>query len=224
MIVASLALLGATAGWKIASFPHVASRIAVHASPPPAYAAPAAAPDAVQLDHLFLTVQHEASIPACHTMADQLGFAVPCPNLLPTDAFISGPACCIFGNPKVAPLFVLESHFTAPAGYPPAEASSGPATGHLVIIAERRTPIASALSCQTTISDGTGPPIWGSTSYWELCHVPGTNQGHRILEWETAGIAYSVSLHGETEENRTAIALIAVHLDLVEPGVGGADG
>ena len=151
-------------------------------------------------------------------MADRLGFAVPCPDLLPSDAVISGPACCIFGNPNVPPLFVLESHFTAPTGYPPAEASSGPAPGHLVIIAERRSPISSALACQTTIPDGPGPAIWGAASYWERCPGPGTNKSHVILEWDSAGIAYSVSLHGETVENRAAVALIAGGVTVVEPG------
>ena len=63
-----------------------------------------------------------------------------------------------------------------------------------------------------------GPPVAGAPSHWETCDGSGSNAGHLILVWEAAGIDYSISLHGETPENRAAIVLMAEQLTLVQPG------
>ena len=209
----SAVLVVAATGWKIATSAHTDPRpAAVSSSIPPALVAPR---DAVRLRFLYLTPQHGSGLAACRAMAARLGFAVPCPDLLPTDATISSPSCCTFGNPNVAPLFVLEEHFRAPAGYQVAEPSDIP-RGHLVIVATRRTPLSSALTCESTTPAGEGPQIWAGRSFWEVCAGSGSNNGHVSLEWELAGIAYSVSLHGDTPENRSAVTLIAGHLELVQ--------
>jgi len=216
VIVASVALLAVAGGWRLAAYPVVPARVAVTTTMLPV---PTAPPDGLRLPHLFLTPQHGASATACQEMADRLNFAVPCPDLLPVDATISGPDCCIFSNPNVAPLFVLEFHFRAPTGYPPSELSrDGIPRGHLVIIGQHLTATSSALACSATTPAGDGPPVGGAPSHWETCGGSGSNAGHLILEWEAAGIDYSISLHGETPENRAAIVLMAEQLTLVAPG------
>jgi hypothetical protein len=211
VIALSTTLVVVVGGWKVAAWAHPPTA-AVKTSLP---AALVASHDAVRLEHLYLTPQHGAGLTSCQAMAARLGFAVPCPDLLPTDATISSPICCTFGNPNVAPLFVLEDHFRAPPGYPVAEPSDIP-RGHLVIVATRRTPLSAALTCESTTPAGVGPRIWANPAYWEVCAGGGSNRGHVILEWEQAGIAYSVSLHGDTPENRSAVELIARHLQLVQ--------
>jgi hypothetical protein len=214
VIGASVALLAIVGAWKLASYPPVIPRVPLVAKVQPAPAVPA---NAVRVQNLFLVPQLGAPVLACQKMADGLGFAVPCPELLPSDAIISDPRCCISINPRVPPLFVLEFHFRSPAGYPGAELSNdGIPRGHLVIIGQRRSAASAALACEATIPDGDGPTIDGSPSYWQRCPGPGANAGHLILEWEVGGISYSVSLHGYTEENRAAIELIAEEIQLVD--------
>ncbi len=216
MIVASVALLAVAGGWKLAAYPVVPARVALTTTVVPV---PTAPPDALRLPHLFLGPQNGTNFTACQEMADRLGFAVPCPGLLPVDATISGPDCCIFSNPNVAPLFVLEYHFRAPTGYPSSELSrDGIPRGHLVIIGQHLTATSSALACSATTPAGVGPPVGGASSHWETCGGSGSNAGHLILEWEAAGIDYSISLHGETPENRAAIVLMAERMTLVPPG------
>lgn len=214
MIGASVALLAIVGAWKLATYPPVIPRVPLVPKVEPV---PAVPDNAVRVQDLFLVPQLGAPVLACQEMADGLGFAVPCPELLPSNATISDARCCIFKIPKVPPLFVLDFHFRAPAGYPGAELSNdGIARGHLVIIGERRSAASAALACQATIPDGDGPTIDGSPSYWQRCPGPGAEAGHLILEWEVNGISYSVSLHGYTEENRAAIELIAEEIQLVE--------
>lgn len=76
--------------------------------------------------------------------------------------------------------------------------------------------MSSALTCESTTPAGDGPQIWAGPSFWEFCASRGSDNGHVILEWELAGIAYAVSLHGDTAENRSAVTLIAGHLKLVQ--------
>ena len=80
MIVASIALLALAGGWRLAAYPVVPARVALT---PTAVPVPTAPPDALRLPHLFLTPQKGANTIACQEMADRLGFAVPCPDLLP---------------------------------------------------------------------------------------------------------------------------------------------
>jgi len=153
VIVASVALLAVAGGWRLAAYPVVPARVAVA---PTVVPMPTAPPDALRLPVLFLTPQHGANTVACQEMADRLNFAVPCPDLLPVDATISGPDCCIFTNPNVSPLFVLEFHFRAPTGYQSSELSrDGIPRGHLVIIGQHLTATSSALACSATTPAGT---------------------------------------------------------------------
>ena len=128
--------------------------------------------------HLYLSFQHGTLGRACGAMAARLDYPVACPNLLPTDATILGSDCCIFSNPRIAPLFVLESHFVASAGYPPAEAvldEPGP-HGHFLLVAMRRTPESSALNCASPQALGAGPHVLGAPSFWQLCPTPSGRQ------------------------------------------------
>jgi hypothetical protein len=95
------------------------------------------------------------------------------------------------------------------------------AHGHLLLIAARKTPRSSALSCATPQSLGAGPRVLGSPSYWQFCPgSAGGNAHHLILEWEDRGIDYSLSLHGDTADNRLAIELMAMNLTYVGSGGG----
>ncbi|MDQ6919107.1 MAG: hypothetical protein M3Z98_07085 [Candidatus Dormibacteraeota bacterium] len=215
-MVASLAHLAVIGGWRLATYPRVAQRVALT----PAEAPAPYPPDAVRLPHLFLTPQ-KAPVPSCQEIADRLGFPAPCPGLLPAEATISGPDCCVFHDhdPNVAPRFVLEYHFRAPAGYPSSELSGdGIPRGHLVIIGQQARAATSAVACSAPTPLDTGPPVAGSPSRWEHCSGPGSNAGHLILEWAAAGIDYSISLHGETPENRAAIVLMVERLTFIPPG------
>jgi len=215
VIAASLAILAVAVGWRLSTFGAVKPLVP---APATAYTADVTG---VKAGHLYLTFQHGTLERACASMATKLDFPVACPNLLPTDTTISGADCCVFSNPRVAPLFVLESHFVTSAGYPAAEAVPGDAGphGHFLLIAMRKTPAASALSCASPEQLGTGPPVLGSPAYWQVCpSTSGGRAGHLMLVWERDGIEYSMSLHGDTPDNRLAIELMALNLTIHYPG------
>jgi hypothetical protein len=173
----------------------------------------------VNAGDLYLRFQHGTLGPACGAMATKLDFPVACPNLLPSDATISGPDCCVVSNPEVAPLFVLESHFTATNGYPGAEPVPDDAAphGHFLLTAMRQTPESVALSCASPEALGPGPKVLGLPAFWQLCpNGSGGNAGHLMLVWENGGIEYSISLHGDSPDNRLALQLIALNLTFAD--------
>jgi len=196
-----------------------------HPAPlPPGRTIVTGSPPGLHAGHLYLTFQHGGFFKSCGAMATKLDFPLYCPDLLPTDATISGAGCCIFSNPNVAPLFVLDSHFTATEGYrgavqvPVALGTSKIPHGHLLLIAARRTAQSSALSCASPQPAGNGPDVHNLPSFFQLCPGElGGNAHHLILTWEDQGIDYSISLHGDTKDNRLALELMTLNLYLIFP-------
>ena len=210
-------LIAAVLGWRL---------VAIYQPPPivPGHTVFTSGPAGVNAGRLYLAFQGGSNLKTCAALATKLNFSLFCPNLLPTDATMSGHDCCIYSNPNVAPLFVLESHFTASRGYPGAEplpvalGTSKEPHGHFLLIATRQSPSASALSCASPQGLGEGPQVGGQHSFWQFCPGDlGGNAHHLILAWEFDVILYSISLHGDTPDNRLAIELMALNLQLVPP-------
>jgi hypothetical protein len=214
VIVASLAILAAVLGWRLTTYLKP-----VPITPGSTTYVPQIG--GVKAGHLYLTFQYGTLGQSCIELANELNFPVACPNLLPSDATISGPECCLFSNPRVAPLFVFESHFTATNGYPAAEPvpnESGP-HGHFLLTAMRRTPESAALTCVSPEDLGPGPKVLGVPASWQLCPAgSGGSSGHLMLVWEIGGVEYTISLHGDSRDNRLALQLIALNLTLDYPG------
>jgi hypothetical protein len=155
----------------------------------------------------------------CRQAADRLGFAVPCPTLLPAAAPNSAaPTVCERRSPWCTPTFgfLLEaSGFVVPPGYLGLDPAS---PAHLAIAAARRA--AGSVACveeqpvATVKVRGTSgrlslcPPASGATVHF----------GSVLLRWRERGMVMAVSVYAHTDLNRRLVQALAAHLELVSPG------
>jgi hypothetical protein len=199
VIAASLLALAAVLAWRLA---------VIYAPVTPGRTVISGGPTTINAGHLVLRFREYGLVRTCNRIATSLDFAIYCPNLLPTDATLSASDCCVLSSPDATPVFAMDSHFKAKT--PP---------GHLLLIAIRRGSGSSALGCATPQALGEGPRVQGHPGHWLSCTESlGDNAGHLILAWEAYGIDYSMSLHGDTPDNRLAIELMSLNLILIFPG------
>lgn len=160
----------------------------------------------------------------CQRAADRLGFAVPCPRLLPTRSPRSAaPRVCdrrheyeVDGCRKGLP-FVLEwEGFAVPPGY--VGVGKQP-LGHLVIAATRGTP-RFPLACpgERTVAS---VKVGGVPA--RLLRCPSSALGHSLhgggvlLRWWQRGLVVMVSLQGLSPLNERLVQVLAAHLQLMPP-------
>jgi hypothetical protein len=153
----------------------------------------------------------------CQRAADRLGFAVPCPGLLPTSApgtappQLCGPeAPCQRGQG-----FLLRwAGFRVPPGYLGVDKQP---QGSLEITAApiRQATGVVSLACPTERRIAT-VRVQGSRALLVGC--PGwSSSGQVTLRWSQAGTRISVSLQGASVVNQQLAIALATHLRLVRP-------
>jgi hypothetical protein len=152
----------------------------------------------------------------CQLAADRLGFAVPCPGLLPTSApGTAPPELCgqRFPCDRGRGFFFRQQGFTVPPGYLGVDKQP---QGSLEIIASpTRQPTVVNLACQTERPIAT---VRVQASRALLVGCPGwSSSGQVTLRWMQAGVRISVSLQGASVVNQRLAIALATHLRLVRP-------
>jgi hypothetical protein len=152
----------------------------------------------------------------CRQAANRVGFAVPCPTLLPPlEPSTVPPAPCELPStctPGSGFLFEVGG-FTVPAGRIVAYQNFG---GQLVIAAAKR-PTAFAVSC-----DGERPvaqaTVRGHPGLVAECPDDSSPNGGVLVRWRERNTFLVVSISGRGDLHRRLILAVAAHLALVPPG------
>jgi hypothetical protein len=201
--------------------PQEARAIACYQSPEEAAAAgyrPAPLPPGAQvIGGVYLVPTDRAFRGRCQLAADRLGYAVPCPGLLPTSApGTAPPELCGEQNPcpRGQGLVVQWEGFEVPPGY--------------VGVAKQRQGslqlAASPTHQQTGVTDFNCEPegsivsirVQGSRAI--VAHCSGwSSSGQVMLSWRQAGVTISMSLQGANAVNQQLLIAMAQHLRLVRP-------
>jgi hypothetical protein len=207
--------------WHPTRPPADAHAVACHQTPEEAAAAgyPTAPPPAggAVIGGVYLVPTDRAFRARCRPAADRLGFAVPCPGLLPVPARgTARPDLCGREAPcdGGAGFILRQEGFQVPAGYfgidkqaqGALEITAFPArrpggVGNLACETERRI---ATMSVQGVRAVLVGCPGWSSS-------------GQMTLRWTQAGTRISLSLQGTSEVNRRLLVALASHLRLVRP-------
>ena len=185
--------------------------------PSPATAAPAE------------TVPKTALLPAAETLrfqceqaAVELGFAVPCPSQLPTvdGAAPTCPVSCVGqagGGDTLHEVF-----FLGVADFDGADRLGS--TRHLVVEA-RRLADAPLLPCFGGVDANDAHPTMRLLTCVEssaelqanVQHGEGAHAGHILGYWDDAGVRYSISVHGDGDQNRMLVNEVFEAISLVGP-------
>lgn len=163
----------------------------------------------------------------CRAAARILGFAVPCPGLLPAPEGIplQPPDCgtvrgCVWQEtiPPAFKRFLYDSEFAAPPGY---RGPGVPGVGHAVLLAGQasagHTANAELIFClgQAPIRTLT---IDGARATMVACPVGSyETAGHVLLRWVHRGVLAGVSFHGVNATNIGLDLAVARHLTWVSP-------
>jgi hypothetical protein len=174
-------------------------------------------PGVLEVGGVYLSPTSRGFRDRCQRVADRLGFAVPCPGLLPTSApGTAPPELCGQGFPcdrGQGFLFRWEG-FTVPPGYLGVDKQP---QGSLEITASPRSQPTGVvnLACQTE-RPITTVRVQGSRAVLVGC--PGwSSSGQVTLRWSQAGARISVSLQGASVVNQQLVIALAAHLRLVRP-------
>ena len=180
---------------------------------------PAAPPGSLDVEGVRMARAGTEIQTSCRRAADRLGFAVPCPTLLPLPA--SGPvpsAVCEAGDCRDHLYWFGMEGFVVPSGFTGAPGN----LGALSVLAsddprmaagverwcpeQRRLPATPAL--------GGRPPVLGT--------CPAGFQGWAteslLLRWSRQGTYVTLGLRGASEANRRLLVRLAESLRLVAPG------
>jgi hypothetical protein len=185
-------------------------------------AQPAAPPGSVEVEGVRLAPAGTALEASCRRAADRLGFAVPCPTLLPLPA--TGPApsvVCEAGDCRDHLYWFGMEGYVVPTGFTGAPGN----LGALSVLAspdpqvaagverwcpdQRRLPVTPALGGRSG-----RPPVLGT--------CPAGFQGWAteslLLRWSRQGTYVTLGLRGASEANRRLLVRLAESLRLVAPG------
>jgi hypothetical protein len=153
----------------------------------------------------------------CQPAADRLGFAVPCPGLLPIPARgTTRPDLCGQDAPCDGDTgFILRLEgFQVPAGYFGIDKQAQGAL-ELTAFSARRPAGVVNLACETERRIAT-VAVQGTRAVLVGC--PGwSTSGQMTLRWTQAGTRVSVSLQGTSAVNQALLTALATHLRLVRP-------
>jgi hypothetical protein len=200
----------------VACYPNVAQAIAAGYPPAPLPAG------AVELGGVYLAPTSRAFQAGCQRAADQLGFVVPCPRLLPTAAPGTAPPELCEGRPSCSGevvFIVNDSGFLVPPGYLGVEQQ---ALGHLVIMAAPHRPDVprppnDALGCYADHPFARAT-VHGTRAVLLRCPTGSAlNSGHTLVLWSQRGVDMAVSLHGWNELNQQLVTLLAARAYLTSP-------
>jgi hypothetical protein len=200
--------------------PQHARAVACYQTPEQAAAAgyrPAPLPaGALVIGGVYLAPTDRAFRSRCQLAADRLGFAVPCPGLLPTSTpGTAPPKLCTqrFPCERGRGFFLRREGFQVPPGY--LGVDKQPQGSIEITAAPTRKPTVVNLACQTERPIAT-VRVQGSRAVLVGC--PGwSSSGQVTLRWSHAGTRISVSLQGASVVNQQLAIALATHLRLVRP-------
>jgi hypothetical protein len=168
---------------------------------------------------VYLTPPGRAFLASCQQAADRLGFAVPCPGLLPSPAPGTAPrtlcdesAICRHGQP----LAFTQDGFVVPFGY--AGAIGGYGTLSIVAFpgggAARRRPRCPGERVIAT------PTVHRARGVLAACpnDNPSVLGGSVLVRWSERRSLLEVATPGSGEINQLLVIAIADHVRLVQPG------
>lgn len=171
----------------------------------------------------------------CAAAAHRLGFAVPCPTLVPTIG--ARPASCpapqgVMPAPCVGyegvtfnPIFFMELNgFDVPADYVGVDRKP---QGHLIVEARRHRDspplpciggkrLADIRLTRVTAEQFICPPD-SAVVQREAMHGEGAFAGHLLLLWDLAGVDYLVSAHSNSTVNRQLLQRLGNSATFVQP-------
>jgi hypothetical protein len=200
----------------VACYPSIAQATAAGYPPAPLPAG------AVELGGVYLTPTSQAFQTRCQHAADQLGFVVPCPELLPTAAPGTAPPelCQGQGSCSGEQVFIInDGGFLVPPGYLGVEKQP---QGHLAVMAAPRRPKDprppnDVLGCYADhpVARAT---VHGTRAMLLRCPTGSAlNSGHTLVLWSQHGVDMAVSLHGWSELNQRLVLLLAARTRPVPP-------
>ena len=153
----------------------------------------------------------------CQRAADRLGYAVPCPGLLPTSApGMAPPELCGTQDPchRGQGFFFQRDGFEVPPGY---VGLGKQRQGSLQLAASpTRQPNGVAdFNCEP---EGSIVTIRVQGSRGMLMHCSGSSSSGQVtLRWTQASVDISMSLQGANAVNQQLLIAMAAHLQLVRP-------
>ena len=157
----------------------------------------------------------------CREAADFLGFAVPCPMLLPASSpgvvprrFCDPQLLCVPGDG-----FLFEERRLL---VPPGDLGvDGQGRGRLAIAAATRV-AAFPVACLGGLRVATIEVRGTRGNLYECSPQAGAHFGGVLLRWREAGLVMAVSLHGHNELNQRLVVALAAHMEAVLPARGRA--
>jgi hypothetical protein len=172
---------------------------------------------ALEIGGVYLAPTDRAFRSRCQLAADRLGFAVPCPGLLPTSApGTAPPKLCRTQVPcrRGQGLVFQQEGFVVPPGYFGVDKQS---QGSLELTASRTRQSTGVvdLGCGTEQPIGT-VRVQGSRAVLAGCHG-WSSSGQVTLIWKRAGVDISMTLQGASAVNQQLLIALATHVHLVRP-------
>jgi hypothetical protein len=173
--------------------------------------------NAVEVEGVAMVRTSRAFRASCRQAADRLGFAVPCPDLLPIPASGAAPSrlCQELCRQGELLWFPLEA-FVVPPGSTGAPGS----LGALAILAtpDPKAAAGPALWCPDHRQLAT-PTVSGRPAVLATCPpgFQGWSQASVLLHWSRRGTFITLALRGPSERNQRLLVALAAGLALVPP-------
>jgi hypothetical protein len=176
---------------------------------------------------VHLTPTSRAFRASCQQVADQVGFAIPCPGLLPTPPPDRPPPqlCAEMTACERGRWMVSILPFAVPSGYVGALGGSDTVGrfGALVVVAVTARGLADdpALRCRNERQLAT-PTVQETPAVLAACVDDPRGAhfslgGHVLLRWSQQGTLVTISVRGHSKVNQRLVVALADHLHLVPP-------
>jgi hypothetical protein len=183
--------------------------------------APAPPPAGVlEIGGVYLVPTSQGFRDRCRRIADRLGFAVPCPGLLPTSPpGVPPPRLC--GFPRLCTagrlLMFVQDQYAVPFGY----VGIGDQGSLLVLLATPGRPMAGQLGpqCRHELRIGE-PTVHGVRAVQATC-VDDAHEsvfgGAELLRWSSGGTFLVIAVAGRGQVNQRLAVALADHVRMAEP-------
>jgi hypothetical protein len=180
-----------------------------------------------ELGGVHLTPTNQAFRTSCQQVADRVGFAIPCPGLLPTSPPDSPPPqlCEDMSACEPGRWMVFAHPFAVPSGYVGALGGSDTVErfGALVVVAVTAQGLAGdpALGCRNERQIAT-PTVQGTPAVLAACVDDPRGAhfslgGHVLLQWSQQDTLVTISVRGHSKVNQRLVVALADQLHLVLP-------